>query len=240
MMKDLLRKLVLCVCVLVLGMTMTASVQAATVSIPVSQINAMSSALAGSNYNNINCAPIGGNADVYRALTAFDLSAIPADQTVTSATLRLAFFAFTGSNTTTISIRPTTESWTSGATWNTKDGTNAWAAAGGGVLGGVVSSLTSGFSGSNNSRVDFSFTGLATTVQGWLDTPATNNGFLIRNNVENDDTLDKYMYQNWQVTDDIGFGGGFTAFPILDVTYVPEPATIALLSLGGLLIRRKR
>ena len=77
-------------------------------------------------------------------------------------------------------------------------------------------------------------------VQSWLDTPATDHGILFRSDDEVDDTLSKYMYMNWQVTDDIGFGSGFTAFPILDVTYVPEPATMVLLSLGGLLIRRKR
>lgn len=70
----------------------------------------------------------------------------------------------------------------------------------------------------------------ASVVQGWVDNPADNAGMLLKCQV-------LMATQNYFLTKDCGTQ---PYFPMLTIDYVPEPATMVLLGLGGLLIRRKR
>jgi hypothetical protein len=73
----------------------------------------------------------GGNR--YRALLKFDLSGIPANAVVSSATLSLYCSGAAGAGTLTIArILSGNSSWTeAGACWNTRDGSNNWAGSAG-------------------------------------------------------------------------------------------------------------
>lgn len=231
----------------------TGSAQAAFTSIVVNKVAGMDAALATTSAGGVDAFFIGnaGGPEIGRMLIDFDLSSIPSNAIIQSATLRLVsgggdggaggtdYFSHVG-NTATISIRPTAESWTTNATWNTRDGSTGWGTVGGGALAGVVSSLTSDFVGNTSTRVDFSFTGLATLVQSWVDTPSSNNGFLIRNNDETTVALRKYMLWNWSpATAPHGFPGPTDSRPYLDVTFIPEPTSVGLVLLGSVLIARK-
>lgn len=61
-----------------------------------------------------------------RALLQFNLSAIPSTDTVVSAKLLMFLGSGTTSNATSLSVYQLTRAWTTGATWNTYDGTNSW------------------------------------------------------------------------------------------------------------------
>jgi hypothetical protein len=69
---------------------------------------------------------------INRTLIKFNLSALPADATINSATLSLRATVDAASAATTYRVYRLKRAWTeSGATWNTYDGTNNWQTAGG-------------------------------------------------------------------------------------------------------------
>lgn len=74
-----------------------------------------------------------GNANfIRRVLIKFDLSTLPSDATINSATLSLRCVADLASSATTYRVYRLKRAWTeTGATWNTYDGTNNWSTAGG-------------------------------------------------------------------------------------------------------------
>jgi YD repeat-containing protein len=113
-----------------------------------------------------------------RALVQFDLSSLPADAQVVDADLALYLASETTTNTTTLAARQLTQSWTNAATWNTYDGTHAWASPGGDFAAGRWgNNPTAG--GTINTWIHFDPTALA---QNWLDDPTDypNDGFLIK------------------------------------------------------------
>ena len=65
-----------------------------------------------------------------RALLQFNLAAIPSTNTVVSAKLLLYLGSASTSTSTSLSVYQLTHAWTSGATWNTYNGTNSWTAPG--------------------------------------------------------------------------------------------------------------
>jgi hypothetical protein len=70
-------------------------------------------------------------------------------------------------------------------------------------------------------------------VVGWLNGSLANNGLLIVPKFQ-DSVTNKTTYQ-------FGAAGNGDIAPQLEITYTPEPATMGLLSIGGLaLLRRKR
>lgn len=188
---------------------------------------------------------------VNRDLIRFDLSSIPTNAIVLSATLRLAF---TGNNTamsTTLSLYQLNSSWTeSGVTWNTRDGSTAWSTPG--LAAGVdydatpSSSLTSMFLGSNTARSDFSFTGLVADVQAWVNNPSANYGwFMVNSNEVNNRSSSPYPDKQWFTKEFVGSSSpplstSGDATPYLDIEYIPEPSSVGLLAVGGWLLWRRR
>ena len=239
----------------VLSLVLCAGVaSAASVSLPSTMNTGMDSYFHTTNWNaTIDAFFIGngsGNPDISeigRILVKWDLSSIPAGQTITSAQVRMASFASSFGNTTdvvTLSFHKLTQAWTQGASWDGY-GTGYWATAGGDYNATASGSLASDFQApSGDARTDFTITGagLATDVQGWYD-GAANDGWIVINSDEATPAVRKYVPmlawvgQTWQPWPE-----GVTGEMYLDLEYIPEPATLAVLGLGGLLmlIRRRQ
>ena len=89
--------------------------------------------------------------------------------------------------------------------------------------------------------------GLVADVQAWLNNPATNFGWSIVNANETSAATMKAFYSRQATLSNGGIAGSPAIdpawLPRLTVTYVPEPATAALLLIGGasvLLVRRRQ
>lgn len=76
----------------------------------------------------------------FRAILEFDISAIPAENSVVSATLTLTLNQVSTSAEPAEIIRMSQAAWTeAGVTWNTYDGSNAWTSPGGDSAGSAIS-----------------------------------------------------------------------------------------------------
>ncbi len=124
------------------------------------------------------------------ALLQWDLSSIPAGSTLQSATFSLNV---TNTSTNTYEIYALNRSWTqSQATWKKADNGNTWQTAG--ALGSldrgttVLGTVTASALGTRT--IVLNAAGLA-VVQGWIDDPATNFGFVIQDyaNANKDDLV---------------------------------------------------
>ena len=116
--------------------------------------------------------------DLQRALFQFDLSAIPSNATITSATLQMQATQIGG--TLNISVYEMLRAWTEGtangtanaANWNeSASGTN-WTSAGGDFNATAVANLNTNSTGQHSWN-------LTTLVQAWVDGTKTNNGVLV-------------------------------------------------------------
>lgn len=127
-----------------------------------------------------------------RALVKFDLSSIPSDATITSATLRLYDEAQNySSNTRTMSVYRVLRAWVANqATWNVYSTGNSWGTAGcsntttdreNSAIGSVSAPATEVLG-----YTDITLT--ASAIQGMITGGGfTNNGFLIQMATETDD-----------------------------------------------------
>jgi RHS repeat-associated protein len=119
----------------------------------------------------------------YRSLMRFDVaSAVPANSTVVGAHALLYQSGATTATSTDVAAYQVTHSWTSAATWNKFDGTNAWTSAGGDFQATAEYTDTGESSGTNASWHIF---GVANVVQRWLDGTASNYGLLFKEPTEN-------------------------------------------------------
>jgi spore coat protein A len=136
--------------------------------------------------------------NVRRALVAFDIAAaIPAGSTINSVSLTL-HLSRTRTQSQTVSLNRVLAAWGEGtsnaggeegggapavapdATWTYRRWqTNLWTAQGGDFAGTISASTTVG---GGSGDFTWSSTTMATEVQGWLDTPSTNFGWIVLGN----------------------------------------------------------
>ena len=184
-----------------------------------------------------------------RALLHFDLSSIPSDAVIVSATLNL-HLTQAASGEHVVSAHRLLASWTTGssdpsgnegtgaaaapadATWTSRsfgspamDWTNA---------GGDFASAASGSSliGTELVRYSISSAGLVGDVQSWLADPSANHGWIL----VGDETVNQSARR-------FGSADGSAEFaPTLEIefTVVPAPAAAAALGLAGLVRPRRR
>ena len=187
-----------------------------------------------------------------RGLVSFDIASnVPAGATITSVDLTLTLSAVagsgmgSGSGSPTIELHDLTKDWGEGtvsagsgqgaaagsgdATWNSSmNGSASWT-----NPGGDFSPTASATLSIVGTTLDVSYTWLSTPqlkadVQGWLDHPATNFGWLLLNTSESVAQTFRAFYSREATT------AGFR--PMLVVNYtVPEPSTFALLAFGSTL-----
>jgi len=179
-----------------------ASVSCVTTSLAVAADTYMNSGTTKGNYNyggaptvQLNPFYQAGGSDQYRApLLRWDLSGIPAEATVTDASL--SFYVTTGESAYTYSLYQLRRAWVEGtsndqsstnsATWNKYDGVNNWGTA------GAANTTSDRYDTNlwNAVASDFAGTGLQTfplnaagvdVVQSWLENPASNFGLTIQN-----------------------------------------------------------
>lgn len=142
-----------------------------------------------------------GNVDIFRTLNKFDLSSIPAEATINSAALSLWVSYDASSNARDFCIYRSKRSWVeTQATWNIYSTGNNWQTAGGFGANdteqsniGCVSMTASEAVGTEK---QWSLT--ASAVQEMINGTWTNNGWLIKANVEADDAY--YFYSSNEQT----------------------------------------
>jgi hypothetical protein len=164
------------------------------------------------NHGNVPSSQVNQNlTQLQRSLLQFDLSAIPPEAQITSATLKL-YVEYTSADGRTYCVYRVTQSWTeNGATWQTYDGTNNWASPGGDYTleGGACLTVPS-----QNNWMNWTVTDI---VKAWIEDSEPNYGFLIKDNAEG-------VYQvNYMSQLSSREKAPQTLRPILEVNYIiPE------------------
>ena len=177
----------------------------------------------GLNYGNSTSLIVdrsGGSYGDQRALLQFDLSAIPAGATITSATLKMQ--ATQNGGAFNINVYQVTQAWVEGsgngtadaANWNERSPGTNWSTAGGSFNTTPVATLNTGAVGQHSWD-------LTTLVQSWFAGTTANNGILLGSQDLGTTTI---TYDSSE---------GATP-PRLDINYVP-PANVApvITSNGG-------
>jgi RHS repeat-associated protein len=149
-----------------------------------------------------------GIKSVGRGLLRFDVgSVIPQDSVILSARASLFLSAAGGSEPDTLDFLPLSKTPTDSATWNKYDGTNAWAEAGGDVTKPTKESKTTLTVGESGSYVDF---GVAPMVEGWVRSPETNDGMILKADNETPNFLEEFESDHGEHP------------PFLEVVYSPK------------------
>ena len=134
---------------------------------------------------------------VFRGLIKFDLSSIPANSSITSAILSLWTETDYSSNARTLSAYRVLRAWSeSQATWNVYTTGNNWGTAGCANTttdreSASIGSAAVGASVANDTEIQITLDPLK--VQEWVSGAFTNNGLLLRVDVESDD---EYRYDS--------------------------------------------
>lgn len=112
----------------------------------------------------------GGTTD--RALLRFELSSLPPGTLVVAARLKLELVDFGDNIVGSLALRVAGEGWSeANASWNQRDTGTAWTSAGGTASAVIATSPPP--------TTALSFTVPVNIPQSWLDTPATNFGFIV-------------------------------------------------------------
>lgn len=150
------------------------------------------------------------------ALLYFDLTSIPSTVSVTGAALSLYSHARINGGGRTHEVDLVTRGWTegnggasSGATWNTYDGTNNWTLPGGDYGAMSASATTPG----SDAWVQFSAGDMATHVNAWVTGSSPNYGWGIWDTATDTDTKYQTQYYSREYT------GDTTLRPKVAVTY---------------------
>src|SRR5947209_13729051 len=147
----------------------------------------------------------------YRALLKFDLSSIPSNAQILNAEMGLRLYARSTTTGIPLGVYPATHTWTTGATWNTADGTAAWTTAGGDYSGASAYTNTSVGSCLSN-LCDWNYWYPTTLVQNWVNGSTPNDGLILKEPTENTtNVLQMYSSKNLSST----------WWPSLTVTYNP-------------------
>lgn len=185
-----------------------------------------------------------------RAMMAFNIAAnVPAGATIQAVTLTLQVLRKSKDSNSADNylLHPLTVNWGEGATggaggggdpagagdatWTSNlFGTSTWTVAGGDYAAVASGSIGLDAPGSYTSQ---SSAGLVNAVQGWLDNPATNFGWILIAQDENANSAREFASRE---ATDTG------TRPTLTVTYVPEPTMsgLVMLTLGLAMLRRRR
>ncbi len=180
-----------------------------------------------------------------RALLEFDIAgSIPSGSTIDSVVLTLSQIKIGPAGSTVFDLHPVLAEWGEGtssgtgsggaatpgdATWNFRlFSTTAWTTAGGDFSAAVAST---NFGTSITTYSFASTSGMVSNVQAWLNSPATNFGWLMKASTEAGTSARE-----------LGSGESAVADrPTLTVTYtVPEPGTVGLLGLVALIASTRR
>jgi len=184
-----------------------------------------------------------GNGDVLRTPVSFDIAsainaAAPGGATINSVTLTLVrdLDGSSGSGTYTAELRLLNTLFDeTTATWN-----SPWT-----NPGGDFSTLLSTQSADVNAGEDTQFVFSSTPAFVAAAQAAVDNSTPLAFMIKGDDAMEQSSERNlffFQPDDGGQAGGGAGTPPILTIDFVPEPATMSLLAIGGLgaLIRRRR
>jgi hypothetical protein len=178
----------------------------------------------------------------YRALLRFDLSGIPANSAIAGAHLMAYLNSHTTTNQTGVSAYQVTRPWTSGATWNKYDGTNAWTSAGGDIQAPATYTNPSAW-GWPSTGTWYEW-GTSNLVQQWHDGAAPNYGVLLKEPVENitnvmsytsgtpSTSFAPYLQVDWEPK----FMGDQSWYPMVGQTPLGDGQGLAVNADGGNLV----
>ena len=173
--------------------------------------------------------------NLQRTLVNFDLSGLPAGKAVQSATLTLYSLLSEGygnNSGVAMSVYRVTRSWTeTQVSWNSAAAGQPWTNGGGDAVGSTGVQLSNPYASSTAApnANDIAVTwDVSTLVSQWYNGTFTNYGLLLVSASPND-----LLFRSRE------YSGGALA-PRLDVTFTPEPATMALLLVGGALVAARR
>lgn len=183
---------------------------------------------------------------IRRALVQFDIasSGIPAGSTILSVTVAFTQTKIGPAGTSLFELHPLTEGWGEGtsngiggggtatagdATWNFRlFNTNTWTTAGGSY---GATSGTATFGTTNTVYTFASTAGLVADVQGWLNTPGSNFGWILRAANESGTSARELGSRE----------SALAQRPTLTISYVvPEPGSAALLGAAAILAATRR
>lgn len=152
-----------------------------------------------SNFGNVNTLQIGetnaANNRVSRALIKFDLSGIPANATINSATLSLWQTAELSDNDSTIRVYRSLRDWTEpGATWNLYESATDWGAPGGfDATDSEQTDIGSLALTGTEANGEKQWTITASAIQEIVAGTFANNGLLLKADAE---TNDQYQFRS--------------------------------------------
>jgi hypothetical protein len=192
---------------------------------------------------------IASGSGVRRSLLAFDVaSSVPAGSTITSAQLTLHIGKTPNTTGVLMNLRRLLANWGEGtngststtiahtgqgfaagtgdATWNARNSPSTlWTAAGAASEASASLSASATACGPANSAVTWLSTPtLVSDVQGWLNTPATNFGWLLLNNSESTAGTAKAFYSRSATLNEVTLAAIDPTFrPSLAITFTPPP-----------------
>jgi RHS repeat-associated protein len=114
----------------------------------------------------------------HRALMEFDIEyVVPRDSQITEAALAVEIASKTGATPVDVAAHRLTSSWDDGVTWNRRDGSTAWTAAGGDYDPQVEDTDSFGQYGAPDYYI---FEDLQRVAERWHEDPAANHGVLLK------------------------------------------------------------